>query len=91
MDKYKLIVIVIILCALTMYVVTDHFIDKEEGTNVYHFKGENYNHSVNYGDIRVSPQLSDNIFFLALGSLVVIGATISLLFSLNNDVKGEPR
>lgn len=73
MKKLQILKIIIgIIFILSIYAILELNIDLESGINVYHMKGENFNVSYNYGTIKVSPELNDNLVAFSFISFVGI-------------------
>lgn len=80
MNKQKIGAIVILIGIIGSIGYLDYHIDKEEGINVYHMKGENFNNSINLGFAQVSPGLNNEIFNLSVAILMILFCTFCFVF-----------
>ena len=76
MKRQAVVIILILIAVIGSIVYLEYHIDKEEGINVYHMRGENFNSSTRLGSINVSPGLSNEIFNLSVVVLLMFFCVI---------------
>ena len=79
MNKQATIIILILVAIIGSIVYLDYHIDKEEGINVYHMKGESFNSSTRLGSINISPELNSEIFTLSVSVLLIFFCTFCFI------------